>query len=183
MFFRIFILVAPVLSILACTSDEPVISEGMKIAEVIAGKKGTSKTWILKSLKLRGNEVFDGVCKYDNEYTFYHNPSRSFDGTEGNEICVDWNDRDNDGIKEDWELVSYGDLIESGNWNISDDGKFVLISSINTQSRFAIFSLASPYGFNFPSEIWKLTETELHLKMNAYVGIEFYDIVIVFEKK
>ncbi len=177
---RIFLLVVVLSSVFAC-QDEPQVSEGEKLAQIIAGKKGSSKTWVLKSLKFRGNEIFEGVCKYDNRYTFYNNPSRSFDGYEGDEICLYWLDVDNDGLKEFDELINYGEFIESGYWNISEDGKRVLISTINTQSPFAIFSFVTPFGYPFPAEIWKLTESEFQLKMYANVGTEYYDIAIVFE--
>lgn len=182
--FRIFPLVVIVTSLLACKGDnEPQISEGEKLAQEIAGKKGGSKTWVLKSFKFRGNEIYEGVCEYDNEYTFYNNSSRSFEGYEGDEICLYWVDMDEDGLEEPNELINYGEFIESGYWNISEDGKRVLISTINTQSAFAIFSFVTPFGYPFPAEIWKLTESEFQLRMYANVGIEEYDIAISFEVK
>lgn len=170
-------------SIIGCNDDstKPTLAEIN--LELIAGKSGSSKTWILKSYRVRGNEAFEGICPYDNEYIFYNNPSRTFGGSEGVEMCVDWEDLDQDGIRDSNEIIAYGPIIENGYWNLSPNGSIVLISSSDTQSLYAIFSLATPFGSPFPAEIWKINESEFQLRMYVYVGSEYYDIAIEFEVK
>jgi hypothetical protein len=167
--------------LLACKEDDPKPTAAEKQAVLLAGNKDKSKTWILTKFEIEGQDLFEGLCEYDNEYTFFNNASQTFEGKEGVEECSFWDDVNGDEIVDEDEVFSYGPDIEEGVWAFTIDGKTILISSNNTQSDFAIFSLFGSNGLPIPAQIISLTETVLSLEMEAVIGSSSVTAKIEFE--
>ena len=167
--------------LMGCKDDDPKPTAAEQQGNLLAGKKGESKTWILTSFVIDGTDVFDGLCEYDNEYTFFNTAAQSFEGTEGEEECTFWDDINEDGIVDAGEVFSFGEDIETGVWAFTLDGKTLIISSSDTQSEFAIFSLFTEIGSPLPASIIKLTDTELSLEMNTSVGSQNFEVTVEFE--
>ncbi len=177
-FLALFVLV----SLIGCNKDEdPEPSAAEKQALLLAGASGQSKVWILTSLEIDNVDVFEGLCGYDNEYTFFNNATQSFEGTEGEEECTFWSDENGDGIVDPDEIFSYGPVIESGIWAFTLDGKSILISSSDTQSEFAIFSIFTDQGSPLPATVKTLTETDFSLEMDVSAGDNNFDATMTFE--
>lgn len=167
--------------LLGCKEDDPKPTPAEQQGVLLAGKTGASKTWILTQFEIDGSDVFEGLCEYDNEYTFFNTAAQSFEGTEGEDECTLWDDIDGDGIVDPDEVFSYGQDIESGAWAFTIDGKTLIISSSEIQSDFAVFSRFTEIGSPFPGTVTKLTETDLTLEMNVTVGNTDIEVTITFE--
>jgi hypothetical protein len=144
-------------ALLSCKEDDPKPTGAEKQGVLLAGKKGQSKVWLISDFKIDGDDFYDPalLCFYDNEYTFFNNADQTFEGSEGDEACVDLGSGE--------ELP---DQIESGQWAFSIDGKNLIILSDNFNSGVAIFSYFGGGSTPFPAEVVTLTKDILELSMN-----------------
>jgi hypothetical protein len=160
-----------VVAFIGCKKDDdPVPTAAEKQAVLLAGKSGESKTWILTGFEIDNQDVFEGLCEYDNEYTFFNNAGQTFEGKEGEEECIDWVDLNQNDIIDEGEVGTYGPDIEGGIWAFTIDGKSVIISSARTESNFAIFSFFIDQGRPLPAKIITLTDTDFNLEMEVTFG-------------
>ncbi len=108
--------------IISCSKKDPPPSAGEANGALLAGAKGSSKSWNLTSI----SESVDGgaaqtvtstsgipACESDNVFIFSHTTTQSYQQTEGAATCTN------------------GDpsTIESGSWAFSEDGKSLFIEA------------------------------------------------------
>ncbi|HTH56785.1 MAG TPA: hypothetical protein VL728_12125 [Cyclobacteriaceae bacterium] len=119
-----FLCLSVLLIVDSCTKKETTPpSVGETNAVLLAGAKGSSKSWNLVSI----SEAIDGglastvtsssgmpACETDNVYLFNHDAGQTYQQSEGTISCAS-----TDGSK-----------IESGNWAFSEDGLSLFVESI-----------------------------------------------------
>ena len=142
--------------VLSCKEDDPQPLQSEVKAVLLAGERGKSKSW-----KLTSGTVKDGYeprydlafysCFLDNIYTFKNNDAQDYDVTEGATIC-DSRDPDN--------------IVESGTWTFTTDGKMIIILPNNLTGSFNVLFAALP----FPATVVELTETSLIIRMDIIDG-------------
>jgi hypothetical protein len=137
----------------ACKKEDPKPSVIAIDTNLLAGESGGSKTWLLTSITTvsftgQTGSVSLTSCITDNLYKFSNNGDQTYEVTEGGTKCI----------------PSDPDVIESGNWALSPDGKVVMIlsNSISNQSS-TVFSFE---GLAFPAEVLNLTDSTFQIQMN-----------------
>ena len=150
LFFLVFLSVA----ISSCKDDDadPVPLEE-KHVELLAGKKNESKSWIVESVIVNGNELELEACDTDNVFTFYNNALQEYKLTSGNSKCD----------------PAHPTLLEEGAWMFTTDGKMTIISSNkifhgNVMNFFG--SLTSK-----PGKVLELTETKFKTEIVVVDGL------------
>lgn len=149
--FETVILVLLAVCFQGCKKSDPQPANGN--ARLLSGDPGKSKSWklVVASQQLEDGAITPytiGACTLDNIYTFTNNAEQTYEATEGPTKCLD----------------SDPDLVESGNWAFTNDGKIVMILS-NHVLPSNPGSLFSFYGFALPSEIITLTDNTFKVKM------------------
>lgn len=113
--------------IISCAKDDPALLGAQKNGILLAGDKGKSKTWQLRTLSVQVGTgatitvTLDG-CFVDNIYTFTNNDAQDYAATEGTSKCYT------------------PDAIESGTWAFTLDGLILNVEVDDTQSPNGIFS-------------------------------------------
>jgi hypothetical protein len=151
LFFLLFFSVA----ISSCKDDDPdPIPLGEKNAELLAGKKNESKSWIVESVVVNGSELELVACDADNVFTFYNNALQEYKLTSGNSKCD----------------PAHPTLLEEGTWMSTTDGKMIIISGnkifhSNVMNFFG--SLTSK-----PGRVLELTETKFKTEIVVVDGLD-----------
>jgi hypothetical protein len=158
--------------LIGCKEDDPKPTAAEKQGELLGGKKGASKTWILTDYEIDNITIDAFECFDENEYTFFNNEAQEFEGDEGSVRCTD---------ADTGQPLSQS--IESGRWAFTTDGKIVIISSDVIDSPVAIFSTFSAFGNPFPAEVTTLSATDLVI-VAEYSAPGFSETVrLTFEAK
>ena len=151
----------------SCKEDEPEPLKAETQAVLLAGSKGSSKTWKLSvaTYQEASNPSVDfdlTTCILDNIYLFTNNDDQSYRSTEGATRCD----------------AADPDLLEAGNWTFTLDGKILVVlpDEVNYADG-ALFSFLT-----YPSEIINLTETNMKLKMNIVELGSSYSYTLTFVK-
>lgn len=159
--------VAILLLVSSCKEDDPEPLKAETQAVLLAGSKGSSKSWKLSVATYQeGSDPsvdFDlTTCILDNIYSFTNNDDQSYRATEGASRCDS----------------ADPDLLEAGNWTFTLDGKILVIlpDEVNYVGG-ALFS-----SLSYPSEILDLTETSMKLKMNVVELGSSYSYTLTFVK-
>src|SRR5688572_5641294 len=98
--------------LVSCEDEERDPFPFEKQTELLAGKKGESKTWLLESLHVNGSLAPIDDCDKDNVHTFYNDDSQRYTITSGAQKC--------DGADPE--------LLEEGSWMFTTAGKTMIIS-------------------------------------------------------
>ncbi len=138
----------------SCKKDDPKPLQAEVNAKLLAGDFGKSKSWSItggtfqfSSGSVQPFNVSD--CISDNIYTFTNDNSQTYQATEGSTKCA----------------ANDPDVVESGTWAFTRDGKMIIILSNNTtNSAGSIFSYK---GFAFPAEVIQITDASLQIKMTV----------------
>jgi hypothetical protein len=151
----------------SCKEDDPEPLKAETQAVLLAGSKGSTKSWKLSvaTYQEESNPSVDfdlTPCILDNIYIFTNNDDQSYRATEGATRCN----------------TTDPDLLEAGNWTFTLDGKILVVlpDELN-YSDGALFSFLT-----YPSEILDLTETSMKLKMNVIELGSSYSYTLTFVK-
>jgi hypothetical protein len=161
----VFLLVFAVLS--SCKEDDPEPLKAETQAVLLAGQKGSSKSWKLTIASYQegssgSTEISLDACILDNIYQFTNNDDQTYKTTEGATSC------------------DPGDpnVVEAGNWSFTLDGKILIVLPDEvTYSNSALFSFLT-----YPSEIVTLTDSGMTLKMNIIENGTPYSYTLTFAK-
>jgi len=139
------------LVIISCGEDDPEPLQSEVQAVLLAGEKGSSKSWKVTDINYQEgtdpiqNFAFD-PCFLDNIYTFRNNDAQDYEATEGATKC--------DSIDPT--------IIESGVWTFTTDGKMIIVLPDNlTYSYNILFAFLT-----YPATVVELTDTSLKIRMN-----------------
>ncbi len=159
---------AAVLVVLSsCKDDDPVPLKAETQAVLLAGEKGSSKSWKLTVASYQeGSSPSTGItltaCILDNVFLFTNNEDQSYKATEGATRCD----------------ATDPDLVEAGNWSFTLDGKILIVLPDEVSySGSALFSFLT-----YPSEIVALTDSGMTLKMNIVNSGSPYSYTLTFVK-
>jgi len=154
-----------ILFLIGCGDDpDPKV---LKNTNLLAGKKGESKSWIMTSFVIRegssSEDIFVGVdaCLADNIFTFSNSDNQEFEQTEGSAKC--------DGADPS--------LIESGSWYLTSNGLTVTVivfgNDVNNgdAALFVYFPVA-----------WSVTELSGSALVIEYVDDDDIVYTITFEE-
>ena len=153
----------------SCKKDNPKPLASEVNGRLLAGEKGKSKSWRVTDGTFQAGadpvEPFSvNACLLDNIFTFTNNDVQSYNAMEGATKCDPANP----------------DIIESGTWAFTADGKMIIILS-NTvpQSSSSFFSYA---GFPFPAEVTHLSDAAFQIKMTATkpLGVSMLTTTYIF---
>lgn len=134
----------------SCKEDDPEPLKAETQAVLLAGEKGSSKTWKLVSGTQQVNAssevqiTFDD-CQLDDLFKFTNNDAQDYEMRGGALKCDD----------------SDPDLLEEGTWAFTLDGSMVVILS----NRTAISGLFNFYALPFPAEVLSLSDTSMSLRL------------------
>lgn len=139
------------LVIISCGEDDPEPLPSEVQAVLLAGAKGSSKSW--KVTKINYQEGTTPIqefgldpCFLDNIYTFKNNDTQDYEATEGATKCDSTNPT----------------IVESGVWTFTTDGKMIIILPDNLT-----YSINSLFTFlTYPATVVELTESSLQIRMN-----------------
>lgn len=138
-----------------------------KQIELLAGKKGESKAWLLESLRVNGSIAPIDSCDRDNVYTFYNNDLQQYAITIGAQKCDE----------------TEPDLLEEGAWMFAIDGKTMIISGskIFAYKQMTYFGLIS----SKPGKILELSETTFKTEINVVDGedTDAANVIIILKAK
>jgi hypothetical protein len=136
-----------------------------KQVELLAGKKGESKAWLLESLRVNGTVTPIDDCDKDNIYTFYNNDLQVYTLTAGAQKCN----------------ATEPELFEEGAWLLATDGKTIVIAGTK------VFKLKQMNFFGSisskPEKVLELTETSLKTEINLVDGIGSDAVEVVISLK
>lgn len=132
----------------SCGKNDPEPLQSEVKAILLAGAKGSSKSWKLTALSGEFNgstEEFEfDNCFLDNIYKFTNNDNQTYQANEGATRCNS----------------ESADLIESGNWAFTTNGEIVIIiPDFIGDSEAGLFSY-----LQVPGEVLELTETTFRWK-------------------
>lgn len=149
----------------SCKEDDPEPLAAETQGVLLAGEKGSSKSWKLVSATYQLNagsaqSVAIDACQLDDIFKFTNNDAQAYEMRGGSLKCAETDD----------------DLLESGTWAFTLDGKMVVVLS-NRFSFSGLFGL-----FAVPSEVVSLTDTTLKLKMVLISGSDSETLVFDFTK-
>jgi hypothetical protein len=154
-----------VIVVVSCSKDKILPSVAETNGAILAGSKGSSKTWKISSVSgtvNAGNEqtLSIGSCFLDNIYVFSNNVSQDYKNTEGSVKC---NSTDST-------------LVEKGSWAFTSDGKSLLIDGApySNQNLFTTLGL--------PVSVEKLTDASMRLSFATDSGGNHIIIYLNFVK-
>lgn len=134
----------------SCKEDDPEPLKAETQAVLLAGEKGSNKTWKLVNGTQQVNAssevplTFDD-CQLDDLFKFTNNDAQDYEMRGGTLKCDDTDP----------------DLLEEGTWAFTLDGTMVVVLS----NRTAFSGLFNYYSLPFPTEVLTLTDTSMSLKM------------------
>lgn len=151
----------------SCTKTEvkPTVAETNGV--LLAGAKGSSKTWQMTSATLSVNSgttqpiSFDG-CLTDNVFKFSNDDNQSLEHTEGLTKCVSTDST----------------LVEKGSWAFTSDGKKLILDVIPYSNQYLFY-----ISLGTPVPISDLSETSFKYSFNIVDGADTYHYTLVFTKK
>jgi hypothetical protein len=163
-----FLLAGIVLGVLtACKEDDPEPLKAETQAILLAGQKGSSKSWKLTAASFQegtsaSTDIALDACILDNIYLFSNNDDQSYKATEGATSCD----------------PADPNVVEAGNWTFTLDGEILIVLPDEvTYSNSALFSFLT-----YPSEIVTLTDSGMTLKMNIVETGSPYSYTLTFVK-
>lgn len=163
-----FCLAGIVLGVLsACKEDDPEPLKAETQAVLLAGQKGSSKSWKLTAASFQegssaSTDINLDACILDNIYLFTNNDDQSYKATEGTTSCD----------------PADPNVVEAGNWSFTLDGEILIVLPDEvTYSNSALFSFLT-----YPSEIVTLTDSGMTLKMNIVESGSPYSYTLTFMK-
>jgi Lipocalin-like domain len=139
------------LLIISCGEDDPEPLPSEVQAVLLAGAKGSSKSWKVTEINYQEGTTavqdFDfDPCFLDNIYTFKNNDAQDYEATEGGTKCDSADPT----------------VVESGVWTFTTDGKMIIVLPDNlTYSYNILFAFLT-----YPATVVELTETSLKIRMN-----------------
>ncbi|MBN8575597.1 MAG: lipocalin family protein [Cyclobacteriaceae bacterium] len=146
----------------SCKKDEDPEPAYEVQSRLLAGAKGSSKTWKLSSASVTygsNTEDFEfSACFLDNRYKFTNNASQDYEASEGATKC---NSTD-------------PTIVESGHWSFTQDGGILIVLAYDyTNSDGVLFAY-----FTRPATVVELTDTSLRIDIEVeYEGdLETYHI-------
>jgi hypothetical protein len=151
----------------ACSKTEvkPTIADSN--GALIAGAKGSNKTWAISS----GTYSMNGgatqtltldPCLTDNVFKFSNDDLQSFEHTEGVSKCTSTDST----------------IVEKGSWAFTADGKKLIMDVIPYSNQYLFFnSLGTPLSVN------ELTDSSMKISFNIVDGTTTYVLNFVFVKK
>lgn len=149
----------------SCKEDDPEPLAAETQGVLLAGEKGSSKSWKLTGGTVQENSgtaqtlAFD-PCSLDDIFKFTNNDAQDYEMRGGSLKCDDTD----------------ADLLEEGTWAFTIDGKMVVILS-NRFSFSGLFGLIA-----VPSEVVGLTDTTMKLKLVLIDGSDSLTYVLDFIK-
>ncbi len=134
----------------SCKEDDPEPLKAETQAVLLAGEKGSSKTWKLVSGSQQVNaasevQITFDPCQLDDLFKFTNNDAQDYEMRGGTIKCDDTDP----------------DLLEEGTWAFTLDGSMVVILS----NRTAISGLFNFYALPFPAEVLALSDTSMSLRL------------------
>jgi hypothetical protein len=163
-----FLLAGIVLGVLtSCKEDDPEPLKAETQAILLAGQKGSSKSWKLTAASFQegtsaSTDIALDACILDNIYLFSNNDDQSYKATEGATSCD----------------PADPNVVEAGNWTFTLDGEILIVLPDEvTYSNSALFSFLT-----YPSEIVTLTDSGMTLKMNIVETGSPYSYTLTFVK-
>lgn len=151
----------------SCKEDDPEPLKAETQASLLAGPKGSTKSWKLSSATFQEaanpSETIELVdCVLDNIYIFSNNESQSYRATEGATRCD----------------AADPDLVEAGTWTFTLDGKILIVLPDEiSYSQSSLFSFLT-----YPSDVIDLTESKMTIKMNIIEEGFTYSYTLIFVK-
>jgi hypothetical protein len=151
----------------SCKEDDPAPLKAETQAILLAGQKGSSKSWKLTTASYQegsgaSTELNLDVCILDNIYLFTNNDDQTYKATEGATSC---------------ELTD-PNVVEAGHWTFTINGEILIVLPDEvTYSNSALFSFLT-----YPSEIVTLTDSGMTLKMNVVDTSSSYSYTLTFVK-
>lgn len=151
--------------ITSCKEDDPEPLKAQTQAVLLAGEPGSSKTWKLTGGTAQLNSggaqtLLLDPCQLDDIFKFTNNEAQSYEMRGGSLKCDDTD----------------ADLLESGTWAFTIDGKMVVILSNR-------FSLSGLFGLiAVPAEVIELTDSTMKLKLVTIDGSDSLTYVLDFTK-
>lgn len=155
------------LGLSSCKEDDPEPLKAETQAVLLAGDKGSSKSWKLTTASFQEGSTpsvdFNlTTCVLDNIYLFTNNDDQSYRATEGATRCDS----------------ADPDLVEAGNWTFTLDGKILIVLPDElSYSDSALFSFLV-----YPSEVVELTESKMILKMKIIELGDSFNYTLTFVK-
>lgn len=159
--------VSVIILLSSCKEDDPEPLKAETQAQLLAGEKGSSKSWKLTVATYQeGTNPSSTIdltpCILDNIYLFTNNDDQSYRATEGATRCDS----------------ADPDLVEAGNWTFTLDGKIIIVLPDEVS-----YSNSSLFSFlTYPSEVVELTEGSMKLKMNIVEQGSSYSYSFTFAK-
>ncbi len=151
----------------SCKEDDPEPLKAETQAILLAGQKGSSKSWKLTAASYQegssaSTDINLDACILDNVYLFTNNDDQSYKATEGATTCD----------------PADPNVVEAGNWTFTLDGEILIVLPDEvTYSTSALFSFLT-----YPSEIVTLTDSGMTLKMNIVDTGSPYSYTLTFVK-
>lgn len=151
----------------SCKEDDPEPLMAETQAVLLAGQKGSSKSWKLVSASYQeGSSASTDInldqCILDNIYSFSNNEDQTYKATEGATSCD----------------PTDPNVVEAGNWTFTLDGEILIVLPDEvTYSNSALFSFLT-----YPSEVVTITDGGMTLKMNILENGSAYSYTLTFSK-
>jgi hypothetical protein len=151
----------------SCSKTEVKPSAAETNGVLLAGAKGSSKTWQISSATGSFNSgsiqtLSLDDCFIDNAFKFNNDDSQSFEHTEGLTKCDS----------------SDPTLIEKGSWAFTADGKKLIFDAIPYSNQYLFYASAGT-----PAIVTDLTDTSFKCSFNIVQGADTYHFTFVFSKK
>lgn len=161
--FSILVLTAALFT--ACKEDDPEPLQAEVKGVLLAGEKGGSKTWKLTGGTAQLNSGSPQTlaldpCQLDDTFKFSNNDAQAYEMRGGTSKCD----------------AADPDLLESGTWAFTIDGKVVLVLS----NRFSPSGLFGSIAV--PAEVIDLTDSAMKLKMTLIDGSDALTYTLDFIK-
>lgn len=151
----------------SCGSDDPEPLKAEVQGALLAGSKGSTKSWKLTGATVKFNSqptVTQDMdeCQLDDIFTFSNNAEQTYQLRGGALKCGQYDD----------------DLLEDGTWAFTLDGVMVIILS----NKLSISGLFNYNNLPFPCKVIALTESALTLEMEIIDGIDVILFTFTFVK-
>lgn len=155
--------------LISCSEDEPSPSPAEVSAVFLSGEKGKSKSWKRTGTTYQTPPGEPGPlvindCTGDNIFTFSNDDLQSFIQNEGLTKCNDANP----------------DVVESGTWAFTADGKRMIILSGNIPNTTG--QVFSYLGLPFPAEVVELSESTFKIRMTVTNFGILAEFIVTFER-
>lgn len=157
------------IALFSCTKTEvkPSTSVSESNGILLAGAKGSSKTWQLASATGSLNNgtaqsITFNDCLTDNVFKFSNDDNQSLEHTEGLTKCTSTDST----------------LVEKGSWAFTADGKKLILDVIPYSNQYLFY-----LSLGTPALISDLSETNFKYSFDIVDGTDTYHYTLTFKKK